>query len=74
MNEMLKTLHGQFLPNKVVIFRALDQESPDIDFTVEFAKNYKSIDGKATAYVCIDYKCLLPTTDKSKMLELLNVK
>ena len=72
--EMLKTLHRQFIPNKVVIFRTLEQESPDIDHFAEFTKYYKSIDGKATAYVCINYKCKLPTTDKSKMLELLNVK
>ena len=72
--EMLKAIHTQFVPNKVVILRPTEQESPDIISLAEFTKYQSSINGKATAYVCLNYNCKLPTTDISKMLDLLNAK
>jgi len=71
--EMLKAIRRQFIPNKVVILRPTEQESPDIDYLAEFTKHQLSIEGKTTAYVCLNYNCKLPTTDVNKMLELLNV-
>jgi len=71
--EMLQALQRQFIPNKVVILRPTEQELPGIDRLVRFTRNYPSIDGKATAYVCLDYSCELPTTDVDTMLQLLNV-
>jgi uncharacterized protein YyaL (SSP411 family) len=49
-------------------------ESPEIAKLAEFTKNQSSIGGKATAYVCLNYNCKLPTTDINKTLELLNVR
>ena len=72
--EMLKAIRRQFIPNKVVILRPTEQESPEIDHLAEFTKYYRSIEGKATAYVCVNYNCKFPTTDIDKMLELLNAK
>lgn len=72
--EMLEALRKHFIPNKVVILKAAKSKSPEIIRIAEFTKYQTSIDGKATAYVCSDYKCKMPTTDVSKMLELLNVK
>ncbi|MBI4228387.1 MAG: thioredoxin domain-containing protein [Deltaproteobacteria bacterium] len=71
---MLEALRKQFLPNKVVLFRASEKDASDISRFAEYAKNHISLDGKATAYVCLNYECQLPTTDVGKMLELLNVK
>ena len=71
--EMLRALREQFIPNKVVILRPTEQESPDIDGLTGFTKRYPSIEGKATAYVCLNYSCELPTTDVEKMLQMLNV-
>ena len=34
---------------------------------LEFIRGVKSIEGKATAYVCENYVCQLPTTDLSTM-------
>jgi hypothetical protein len=34
----------------------------------------KCLDGKASAYVCQNYKCQKPVTDVEKMLALLRVK
>jgi len=71
---MVKALRTHFVPNKIVLFRPNEEESPDITRLAEYAKYQSSIDGKATAYVCLNYSCKLPTTDPLKMLELLEVK
>jgi len=71
---MLKALRQQFVPNKVVVLHPTEQDSPDIDMLLEFLKDYPSIDGKATAYVCLDYACKLPTTDVEIMVRLLTPK
>ncbi|MGH7800489.1 MAG: thioredoxin domain-containing protein [Thermodesulfobacteriota bacterium] len=70
---MIKAIRRQFVPNKVVLLRQTEKEEPDIIRIAEFTKSQLSLDGKATAYVCLNYVCKLPTTDISKMLELLNV-
>lgn len=74
IKAMLKALRTPFVPNKVVLLRPSEQETPEIIHLAEFTKNQSSIDGKATAYVCLNYHCKLPTTDVSKMLELLTEK
>lgn len=72
--EMLKAVRKQFMPNKVVILRPTERDSVGIDDLTGFTRQFKSIDGKATAYVCLDYNCRLPTADVGKMLELFDVK
>jgi uncharacterized protein YyaL (SSP411 family) len=71
---MVKVLRTRFLPNKVVLLNPDEQESPEIAKLAEFIKNQSSIGDRATAYVCMNYNCKLPTTDINKMLELLNVR
>jgi uncharacterized protein YyaL (SSP411 family) len=71
---MVNALRTRFLPNKVVLFNPDGRESPELAKLAEFTKNQSSIEGKATAYVCLNYNCKLPTTDINKMLELLNVR
>jgi uncharacterized protein YyaL (SSP411 family) len=70
--QMLDAIRGIFVPNKIVILHPSDQTPPSIDDIVPFIKDHSSIDGKATAYVCLDYKCQLPTKDIGPMLELLD--
>jgi len=69
--KMLNALGRHFVPNKVVLFIPSGQESSKINRLAEFTKDMPGIDGKATAYVCSDYKCKLPVTHTSKMLGLL---
>jgi len=69
---MLQTLMSQFLPNKVVLLRPAEQQSPDIDRISGFTESYGSPDGKARAYICRDRNCQLPTSDIGRMLDMLN--
>jgi len=71
--EMVQALHTHFIPNKVVLLRPIDQEAAGIERLAKFTKYQTSIDNRATAYVCVNYNCKLPTTDKGKMLELLKL-
>ena len=71
---MVKALRTRFLTNKVVLLNPGERESPEIAQLAAFTKNQSSIGGKATAYVCLNHNCKLPTTDIGKMLELLNVR
>lgn len=68
---MLNALRTRFIPNKVVLLKPTDQKEPEITRLAQFTKYQSSRDGKATAYVCLNYACKLPTTDSAKMLELL---
>lgn len=68
---MLNALRIRFIPNKVVLLKPTDQKEPEITRLAAFTKYQSSRDGKATAYVCLNYNCKLPTTEINKMLDLL---
>ncbi|MFX1484448.1 MAG: thioredoxin domain-containing protein [Promethearchaeota archaeon] len=72
--EMLEAIQGQFIPNRVVLLKGTKQQSEDISRLAPFTKFHDTVGGKATAHVCIDYNCKLPTNDVQKLLELLGVK
>jgi len=69
--EMLRQLRNMYLPNKVVVFRPTDGTESQIGDIAGYTKDQHSLDGKATAYVCVNYNCELPTTDPKKMVDLL---
>ncbi|KON26802.1 thioredoxin [miscellaneous Crenarchaeota group archaeon SMTZ1-55] len=71
-NNMLNVLKRLFIPNKVVLFRPAHEERPEIARYAEFTNPLSSIEGKATAYVCRNYECHLPTTNIDEMLRLLD--
>jgi uncharacterized protein YyaL (SSP411 family) len=71
---MVRALSTHFLPNKVVLLNPSGRESTEITKLAKFIKNQSSIGSRATAYVCMNYNCKLPTTDINKMLELLNMR
>ncbi|NHJ48091.1 MAG: thioredoxin domain-containing protein [Asgard group archaeon] len=71
---MLKALHEIYVPNKVVLYVPINEDSPEIMNITDFVKHKSSKEGKATAYVCINRFCKFPTTEIDKMLEFLSVK
>jgi len=69
---MLGALRSRFIPSKVVLLRPEEGEgSQGITQIAQFTKPLTSIGGRATAYICRDYRCELPTTEVDKMLEML---
>ena len=71
---MLRDLRKSFLPNKIVVFRSESSTPPDIETIAPFVQSYSIRNGQATAYVCSNFTCSLPTNDPKKMMELLNKK
>jgi uncharacterized protein YyaL (SSP411 family) len=68
--EMLSALRKKYTPNKVLLFKGTGDAS-GITAIADFTKGQSALNGKATAYVCLDHVCNLPTTDLKKALELL---
>jgi uncharacterized protein YyaL (SSP411 family) len=68
---MLTALQRNFFPNKVTVFRPTDSPSPPIVKIASYTEYQKSINGKATAYVCQNYACNAPTTGIQQMLKFL---
>jgi uncharacterized protein YyaL (SSP411 family) len=65
--KMIKAIRSRFLPSKVVLLVS----SAEIVKTAPFAESLVRLKGKATAYVCSGHRCLAPTTDPKKMIDLL---
>ncbi|MBI5560380.1 MAG: thioredoxin domain-containing protein [Deltaproteobacteria bacterium] len=69
--KMMSALRNEFIPNKTVIFKPEGEESPYIASLLPELKGFKSIDGKAAAYVCAGGACQPPVTSADRLLELL---
>ncbi|MDH3215655.1 MAG: thioredoxin domain-containing protein [Candidatus Krumholzibacteria bacterium] len=65
---MQRALNSVYLPRKVTLYKPSDEKSPEITKLATFTKDHQAIEGKATAYVCRNYACDLPTTDVEQML------
>jgi uncharacterized protein YyaL (SSP411 family) len=72
--KMLDTIRDHYIPNKVILLKGTKHQSDEIARLAPFAKYHDTISGKATAHVCIDYNCKLPTTDTGQLLKLLGIK
>ena len=67
---MLDALRKPFLPEKVVLFRPNDEPaSKDITAIAPFTRSMAAKNGQATAYVCREFACRLPTPRIDQMLE-----
>jgi hypothetical protein len=72
VKALRQVLAGRFLPNKVVLFRPAGEAAPPITAIAAFTKPQVAIRNKATAYICTDYVCKLPTNDPAAMAKLLS--
>ncbi len=71
LKALRAVLGRQFLPNKVVLFRPGGETAPAVTKIAAFTTLQVAIRNKATAYVCTNYICKLPTTDPAAMVKLL---
>ena len=69
--NMLQALRSRFIPNKVLLFRPAEEASPEITRLAPFTAHHTPVDGKATAYVCMENACKMPTTEITQMLALI---
>lgn len=68
--RLLAVLHSRFAPSRVVLL--VDAESrPALARWLPAVADMTALDGRATAYVCEDYACQLPTPDVETFGQLL---
>ena len=67
---MVNAIRLHYTPDAVVIFRPSDEEDPGITKVAGFTRDIVTVEGRATAYVCTNYACDIPTTDPEEMLRL----
>ncbi len=70
--EMLKAIHQRFIPNKIIIVLGDAESQKAVSGYLPFVENLARIDNKATAYVCVNYTCALPTNDVQVMSHILD--
>jgi len=71
-NKMIQAIRNEYIPNKVFIHRRIEQNPPCIDELSNFVQFFDDLEGKATAYVCINKTCKPPTHDLNQIIEYLN--
>ena len=71
-SAMLKTVYASYLPNKVVAGRGPDDE--EAAGLIPLLAQRPAREGKATAYVCVQYACQTPTTDPEELSRQLRVR
>lgn len=69
---MLREVRRAFLPNKVVVLHPSGRAGEAVEALVPFVKGQVAMGGRATAYVCQNYACRLPTTEVHQLKELLH--
>jgi len=67
---MIDAIRSHYVPDAVVIFRPSDEKEPEITAVAGFTRDIVTIGEKATAYVCTNYTCDIPTTDPDEMVHL----
>jgi uncharacterized protein YyaL (SSP411 family) len=62
MNGLVAEVFGRYLPNRIVA--GMVAGDPKAAEGIPLLQNREAVSGRATAYVCRDYACKLPVTDR----------
>ncbi len=68
---LLDVVNRRYVPNKV-LFVVDGPDHKKLSGWLPFIEGMRPINGKPAAYVCENYSCRLPTTDPSRLAELLD--
>jgi len=60
---LLKEVHAHFVPNKILLLADGGKRQKKLAQYLPFIERMTTLRGKATAYVCENYSCQLPTSD-----------
>ncbi len=71
LTAMLTALHGRFVPNKVVLLADGQEGQQFLGKNLAFLRDVRPQNDKATAFVCEDFVCKLPTTEVAAFTKLL---
>jgi uncharacterized protein YyaL (SSP411 family) len=71
---ILREVNSCFLPNKIIILLDGGEEQMKLSELNPFYASFSMQGGKATAYICRDYVCQLPTSDIATITKMLDKK
>ncbi len=69
--KMLREIHSRYLPNKIILLADGGEGQKRLSKYLPFIASVSMQNGKATAYICENYVCKLPTADVAVMAGLL---
>jgi hypothetical protein len=72
--KMLREAHARYIPNKIILLADGGEGQQFLIRRLPFIETVKMRGGKATAYICENYACKLPTSDLSVMAKLLGTE
>jgi uncharacterized protein YyaL (SSP411 family) len=72
--DLLRLVNERFLPNKIVLLADDSSGQQQLARWLPFLGDVHRIQGRATAYICDNYACKLPTTDPNVVARLLDSK
>ena len=73
--RFLETIHGRFVPNKVLALAEPDvPDSAAMEKRIPLLSGKRMISGKAAVYVCENYTCKRPVTDAASLKSILDSK
>ncbi len=72
--ELLRLVHQRFLPNKILFLADGREGQRELAKWLPFLEGVSPKGGRATAYICEDYVCKLPTSDPKVVARLLDAK
>ncbi len=71
---LLRLVHERFIPNKVLLLADGAKGQQQLAQWLPFVQFVRPKDGRATAYICENYVCKLPTADPKVVARLLDAK
>jgi len=66
-----QAIYGQFIPNKIVLLADGEEGQAFLARHLQFIQGVQAMDGHATAFVCKNDACQLPTTNVDAIVKLL---
>jgi uncharacterized protein YyaL (SSP411 family) len=68
---LLAAIHARFIPNKILLLADAAEGQKYLSASLPIVPSMTMINGKATAYVCENYACRLPTSEVETLARLL---
>ncbi len=72
--ELLRQVNTRFLPNKILLLADGGAGQQQLAHWLPFVAGAHRMKGRATAYVCENYVCKLPSADPQMLARLLDTK
>lgn len=72
--ELLRQVNSRYLPNKILLLADGGASQDQLAHWLPFVQSARRVKGRATAYVCENYVCKLPTSEPEMMGQLLDGK